>query len=155
MASTPMARRNSVVLLALAFSVAVVAFIGIEASVLVETSFRGSANALHATAGVAGILSYLVGITVFPGVITYLLIRRDLHGWRAALVTAGCVILVGVGSWFGFVFVLFAFFVAAGVHAVMRRLFRFGPALTASAMVLVGGIVGCVFFMKVALDGMG
>jgi hypothetical protein len=147
-----MISRKTVVLLTLALGVTVVAVIGVWASALVGRSSSGHyapwVDALE-------ILSYLVGMTVFPGVITYLLISRDFHGWGTALTTMGSVILVGVGSWVGFVFAFFAFLVTAAVYVVMRRLFRVGPALAVSAVVLAGGLACCALAMSVALDRMG
>jgi hypothetical protein len=157
-----MISRKTIVLLTLAFGVTAVAVIGAWAFSLVGRSFSGSPNVpggiiVHhaAWADALEVLSYLVGITVFPGVITYLLISRDFHGWGTALTTMGCVILVGVGSWVGFVFGFFAFLVSAAVYVVMRRLFRAGPALAVSAVVLAGGLAYCAWAMSVALDKMG
>ncbi|KAA9162640.1 hypothetical protein FPZ12_011340 [Amycolatopsis acidicola] len=102
-----------------------------------------------------GAASYLVVMTALPVLCTYLLTRRDFRPRGTALATAGCAILMGAGSWLGFVFPLLVFVVAAVVYLVARRLIRPGPALAWSAVTLVGGILCSVLAMKIAIDSMG
>jgi hypothetical protein len=100
-------------------------------------------------------LSWLVAMTALPGTVTYLLTRRDFGGRGAALATVGCVILMGVGAWLGFVFSFFAFFMAAAVYLVLRRRVRVGSALAVSTVTFISGLIVSVLAMARALDSMG
>lgn len=104
---------------------------------------------------ILGALAYLVPMAVLPGVVAYFLTRRDFRGWRVALITASCVILMVVGSWLGFIYAFFAFVVAAVAYLVGRRLARPGLALGLAAAILVVGLGCSMLMMKIALDGMG
>ncbi|MFD0918682.1 hypothetical protein ACFQ16_02900 [Saccharopolyspora rosea] len=98
--------------------------------------------------------SFPVGSTVFAGVLTYRATRKDFGGRVSALATAGCVVLMGAGSWLAPFFAFFPFLVAAAAYLVVRHLYRVGPALVASAVILVGGLAGSVLMMVAALNGM-
>ncbi|WP_216895287.1 hypothetical protein [Nocardia alni] len=135
-----MINRTMVAPLALALGVTVLGVIGVE---VVERP------------AILQVLSWLVAMTALPGTVTYLLTRRDFGSRGAALATVGCVILLGVGTWFGFVFAYFAFFVAAALYLLLRRSVRFGPAIAMSTATFMGGLVVSSLAMSRALDAMG
>ena len=89
-------------------------------------------------------LPFRIGSTVVAGAVTYLLACRDFRVRGTALATAGCVVLMGVGAAFSPLVPFFVFLVTAAVYLVMRSLLRPGTALVVSAVVLVGGLVGCL-----------
>ncbi|MBY8862229.1 hypothetical protein K7711_37545 [Nocardia sp. CA2R105] len=130
--------------LTLALGVTVIGVVGVE----VIGTLPGHPPILEA-------LSWLVAMIALPGTVTYVVTRRDFGGRGAALATVGCVILMGVGAWLGFVFSFFAFFVAAAVYLVLRRRVRVGSALAISTVTFIGGLVVSVLAMARALDGMG
>jgi hypothetical protein len=134
-----MISRTTMVPLALALGVTVIGVIGV---------------------GVIGVqvleaLSWLVAMTALPGTVTYLLTRRDFGARTAVLATTVCVILMGAGTWMGFVFSFFAYFVAAALYLVLRRWVRVNSALAVSTVVFVAGLVASALAMARALDSMG
>lgn len=139
-----MINRTTMVALALALGVTVIGVVGVD----VIGMLPGHPPILQ-------VLSWLVAMTTLPSTVTYLLMRRDFGSRRAAPATVGCVILMGVGTWFGFVFSFFAFFVAAALYLVLRRSVRAGSALAVSTATFMGGLVVSALAMARALDSMG
>jgi hypothetical protein len=158
-----MLAKRTVIPLALALGVSIVAVIGISATAFLSTN-GGPATTALTVAGlhtsvfdIIALPLYLLAVTTLPGVITYVITRRDFPAWGATLATAGCVILVAMGAWIGFVFAFFAFFGAPVVYLTMRHLLRARPAFTlaASTLALIGGLVLAAVVMSRALAGMG
>jgi hypothetical protein len=158
-----MLAKRTVIPLALALGVTIVAVIGISATAFLSTN-GGPATIDVEVAGlrakvfdIIALPLYLLAMTTLPGAITYVLTRRDFPAWGAALATAGCVILVALGAWIGFVFAFIAFFGAPIVYLAMRHLVRARPALTlaVSTLALIGGLGLAAVMMSRALTGMG
>lgn len=139
-----MINRTMMVPLAVALGVTVIGVVGVD----VLGMLPGHPPILEA-------LAWLIAMIALPGTVTYLVTRRDFGGRGAALATVGCVILMTVGAWLGFVFSFFAFFVAATVYLVLRRRVRASAALAVSTVTFLGGLVFSVLAMARALDGMG
>lgn len=145
--------RRTVVPLALALGVTIMAVVGVSA-----TAFLSSGNRPHTNLfDVLGIPLFLIAVTTLPGAITYVLTRRDFRTWVAVVATAVCVVLVGAGAWIGFVFAFFAYFAAPAAYLVMRYLLRARPALclAVSTLALLGGLALAAITMARALNGMG
>jgi hypothetical protein len=100
------------------------------------------------------ILCLLVGSLGAEGTIAYLLTRRDLGAKGSVIASVVCAVLMAVGTWLAVFFAPFVFIIAVTAYLVARRLIRIGPALTVSAVILVGGIAFSIYEMAVALDRM-
>ncbi len=135
-----MINRTMMVPLAIALGVTVIAVLGVE---------------VFERPAILQIASWLIAMTALPSTVTYLLTRRDFGSRVAAPAAVGCVILMGVGTWFGFVFSYFAFFAAAALYLLLRRSVRYGPALAVSTATLMGGLALSALAMVRALDAMG
>ena len=158
-----MLAKRTVIPLALAVGITLVAVVGISATAFLSTNGGPATSTvtvlgLHARLfDVLALPLYLLAVTTLPGVTTYVITRRDFSARGAALATAACVVLVAAGAWIGFVFAFFAFFGAPVVYLVLRHLLRARPALAlaVSTAALIAGLALAALMMSRALDAMG
>lgn len=100
------------------------------------------------------IVAVLVGCAAFAGVVTYVLVGRDLRGGARVAAAVGAAVLVGLAATFVLYLSVVAFLACAVAYLVVRRLVRPGLALAASGVVLLGGLSCAVVLMSIALSGM-
>ncbi|RSN64208.1 MULTISPECIES: hypothetical protein [Actinomadura] len=105
-------------------------------------------------AGDLTIVAVLAGCAGFAGVVTYLLVGRDLRGGARVAAAVGAAVLVGLASIFVLYLAVAAFLACGAAYLVARRMLRPGLALAASGVVLLGGLSCAVALMSIALSEM-
>lgn len=157
-----MLAKRTIIPLAVALAITIVAVIGISTAAFLDTNGGPATSTVTIFGSHARLYDlidlplYLLAATLLPGVVTYVITRRDFPAWGAALATAGCVILMVVGAWLGFVFAFFAYFAAPIVYLGMRHLLRARPALSLAlaTVTLLASLALAVDVMGNALNNM-